>query len=120
MRAFASLASLACIGGNKATDLDVPANTDIPDNGFPDRVTCVTDDCPFRYSPPDPIYRYPVTPGTHVVDGAMPVGDIATGPTIRAADTLEPGSDVVGNVFKLSAVHCVRDPRGEKRSSKYS
>jgi hypothetical protein len=108
---------LARIGGNKATDLDVPANTDIPDYGFLDRVTCVTDDCPFWYSPPNPIDRHPVTPGTHVVNGPLPIGDIATRPTIRDADTLEPGSDIIWDIFKLSTVHRMHDPRGEEQSA---
>jgi hypothetical protein len=50
----------------------------------------------------------------------MPVGDIATGPTIRAADALEPGSDVICDIFELSAVHRMRDPRGEEQCTEYN
>src|SRR5215470_6808968 len=82
----------------------VDALLHIPDHRLADRIAGIVDDRLGGNLAPFPLDRYPVAVRPHVVVGAMAVCDIAAGNAVRAADTLEPGSDMVGNIFVLAII----------------
>src|SRR5260370_25049633 len=76
----------------------------IPDYRLADRIAGIVDDRLWWNSPPFSLDRYPIAVGPHVVVGAMAVRDIAASDAVRAADALEPGPDMIGNIIVLAII----------------
>src|ERR1700730_310202 len=95
------------IGRDKAADLDITAKTDIPNDGFAKRVSGVSNDRLFRHLPPQTIDWNPISSRSHVVLRAMPIGNVAAGNASRSAHAFDPCANVVGYIFKLSAINRV-------------
>jgi hypothetical protein len=95
------------IGRDKAADFDITAKTDIPNDGFAKRVSGVSNDRLFRHLPPQTIDWNPISSRSHVVLRAMPIGNVAAGNASRTAHAFEPCANVVGYIFKLSAINRV-------------
>src|SRR5258706_12801105 len=81
------------IGRDETADFDIAAKTDIPNDGFPKRVSGVSNDRLFRQPPPQTIDWHPISSFPHVVLRAMPVGNIATGNPIWTSHSSVPGAD---------------------------
>src|SRR6266481_2533326 len=107
------------IGRDETADFDIAAKTDIPNDGFAKRVSGVSNDRLFRHLPPQTIDWNPISSRSHVVLGAMPVGNIAAWDASRAEHALEPGANIVRHIFKLSAIDRERSSRDEDQRSDY-
>src|ERR1700692_4884253 len=101
------------IGRDKAADLDIAAKIDIPNDGFTKRVSSVSNDRLFRHLPPQTIDWNPISSPSYVVLRAMPIGNVAAGNGSRTAHAFKPCANVVGYIFKLSAINRV-SRSGEK------
>lgn len=102
-----STTRLTSIGRDEAADLDIAAKTDIPNDGFANRVSAVSNDRLFWHPPPQTIDWNPISSSSHVILRAMSIGNVAAGNAIRAAHTFEPSANVVRDIFKLSAINRV-------------
>src|SRR5260370_38025471 len=107
------------IGRDETADFDIAAKTDIPNDGFAKRVSGVSNDRLFRHLPPQTIDWNPISSRSHVVLRAMPVGNIAASNASRAAHALEPGANIVRDIFKLSAIDRESSSRDEDQRSDY-
>jgi hypothetical protein len=103
------------VRGHEASNFDVASYADIPDDRLPKWVSGASDDRSFRHSPPNPIDWHPVTPGADVVDRSMSVRNVAAGHTVRTVHALEPGTNILGHVCKLSAINGMSSRRGEEK-----
>src|SRR5260370_1919415 len=83
------------IGRDETADFDIAAKTDIPNDGFATRVSGVSNDRLFRHLPPQTIDWNPISSRSHVVLGAIPVGNIAASDSSRPEHALEPGANIV-------------------------
>ena len=97
---------LTSIGRDEAADLDIAAKTNIPNDGFANGVSGVSNDRLFRHPPPHIIDWNPISSRSHVVLRAMSIGNVATGNASRAAHAFEPSANVVRDIFKLSVIDC--------------
>src|SRR5258708_35635910 len=76
----------------------------VPAHRLANRIAGVVDDRLWWNAPPFSLDRYPIAVGPHVVVGAMAVRDIAARDAVRAADALEPGPDMIGNIIVLAII----------------
>src|SRR5713101_1253983 len=82
----------------------------VPHHGFADRIAAVANDGALGHRHPLAFDRNPIGALAKIIFGAMAIGDVAAGHTVRSDHALEPGADVGWDILVLPVVE------GERRA----